>query len=358
MSLPFFGIRGEQMINDRRQGIWPAGAVLLLMAALLSGCRLYRLEKRLSPPYADFLSKVRYIITGKERKIFLELPDAEKDAFIDEFWMRRDPDPDTVENEFKLEYFDRMEEADRLFVGEGRPGWLTDRGRIYILFGPPLDRITNPMARSETERCSEVWYYGDFPVVFRDQNCTGQFQLVTYDLTGLRDINLMYMHELSLAQAGAQRTFSQERALFDFDWRVRKTLVEPDKIEGAVIVSIPYAAVWLKEDEGRLKTDIEVELALRDADQNTIWEHSETFEIALSEEELQKKRRASFRREIPFVIEAGVDRLIQGKNTFAIRLKNLTGNEELRKVMTVEFSTKKANLETAPQEKIRDLSFD
>jgi GWxTD domain-containing protein len=337
MNLPSFGIRGEQMIIESRRKISAAGVVLLLIAALLSGCRLYRLERKLSPPYADFLSKVRYIITAKERKIFLELPDAEKDAFIDEFWMRRDPDPDTAENEFKLEYFDRMEEAERLFIGEGRPGWLTDRGRIYILFGPPLDRIINPMARSETERCNEVWYYGDFPVVFRDQNCTGQFQLVTYDLTALRDINLMYMHELSLAQADAQRTFSRERALFDFDWRVRKTLVEPGKIEGAVIVSIPYSAIWLKEDEGRLKTDIEVELTLRDADQNTVWEHSETFEIALSEEGLKKKKRASFRREIPFVIEAGADRLTKGKNTLFIRLKNLTGDEELRKVMVVEF---------------------
>jgi GWxTD domain-containing protein len=337
MSLLLSRKKGERMSQNKRGRIWLAGAVLLLMAALLSGCRLYRLEKRLSPPYADFLSKVRYIITAKERKIFLELPDSAKDAFIDEFWQRRDPDPDTEENEFKMEYFDRLEEAERLFIGEGRPGWLTDRGRIYILFGPPLDRITDTIGRSETERCSEVWYYGDFPVLFRDQNCSGQFQLVTYDLTALRDINLMYMHELTLAQADAQRTFSRERPLFDFDWRVRKTVGEPGKIEGVVIISIPYAAVWLKDDGDRLKTDIEVELELHDVDKNTVWKYRETFGISLTEEELQGKKRASLRREIPFVIEDGSNRLRQGTNTLAIRLKNLTGDEELRKAMVVEF---------------------
>ncbi len=325
------------MRQNKRGRIWLATASLLLIAALFSGCGLYRLEKRLSPPYADFLSKTRYIITAKERKIFLELPDSEKDAFIDEFWTRRDPDPDTAENEFKMEYFDRLEEAERLFTGEGRPGWLTDRGRIYILFGPPLDRITNTIGRSETERCSEVWYYGNFPVVFRDQNCSGQFQLVTYDLTALRDFNLMYMHELSLAQADAQRTFSRDRPLFDFDWRVRKTVVERGKIEGTVVISIPYAVIWFKEDESRLRTDIEVELELRDVEKNPIWGHRETFEIALTEEELQAKKGASFRREIPFVIEDRADRLRQGKNILALRLKNLTGDEELRKVMVVEF---------------------
>lgn len=65
---------------------------------------------------AEFLSKVRYIINKKERKIFLELPDSEKERFKDEFWERRDPDPETEENEFKMEYFNRIEKANDLFM--------------------------------------------------------------------------------------------------------------------------------------------------------------------------------------------------------------------------------------------------
>ncbi len=317
--------------------LFPAIAGLLLTAALLPGCRLYRLEKRLSPPHADFLSKVRYIIAPPERKIFLELPDAEKNAFIQGFWKRRDPDPDTEENEFKTEYFERMTEADRLFLGEGRPGWLTDRGRIYVLLGPPLDRIIDNSARSATERCSEVWYYGDFPVVFRDRNCSGQYQLVTYDLTALRDIKLMYMHELSLAYLDAQKAFSKDRALFDFNWRVRKTRFEPEKIEGMVIISIPYAGIRMGWDRDRLRADMEVELELRDAEARVIWEHRETFEIEPAGDKVEETKRGSFRRQIPFVLEDGLNRLKLGENVLTIRLKNLTSGDELGKETVVEF---------------------
>ncbi len=315
---------------------WQITYGLLLLLPLASGCRLYNLERRLSPPYADFLSQVRYISTRQEEKIFLELPDSEKDAFVEEFWKRRDPDPDTEENEFKMEYYDRLENADRLFPGEGKPGWRTDRGRIYILFGPPLDRISSVIG-DDSGRCSEVWYYGNFPVVFRDPNCSGQYQLVTYDLSALRDFNLMYMHELSLAQARAQKTFSRERDLFDFSWRVKKKPSAPGKIEGVINLSILYAAVWFKEENGVLQTTMETRLELRDAAGEVRWTHEEDFAIALKEDELAERKRGSFSREIPFAVEDAADRLRQGKNILEIRLKNRTGGEELRKVMEVRF---------------------
>jgi GWxTD domain-containing protein len=311
-------------------------ACLFSLLSLASGCRLYNLERRLSPAYADFLSKVRYISTRQEEKIFLELPDSEKDAFIEEFWKRRDPDPDTEENEFKMEYFDRLENAERLFPGEGKPGWRTDRGRIYILFGPPMDRITNTIG-DDYGRCSEVWYYGNFPLVFRDQNCSGQYQLVTYDLSALRDINLMYMHELSLAQARAQKTFKQEKAFFDFGWRVMKEAVEPDKIRGTIVLSIPYAGIWFKEAGGLLRTQMEARLELRESDGQLFWEVKTSFEIAIAEDELKKKMKASFKQEIPFLWEGNLERLRKGRNKLLIRLKNLTGGDEQQKVMEMIF---------------------
>ena len=217
------------MKKQQARGIfWLILGLFILLPILSSSCRLYKLASKLPPQYADFFSQVRYIITKQEEKIFLELPDSEKDRFIEEFWARRDPDPETEENEFKMEYLDRIETATELFITEGKPGWLTDRGRIYILFGPPTDRITNHMG-DEYFICSEVWYYGNFPVVFRDPACTGNYQLVTYELTALRDINLMYMHELSLAQARAQKTFSKEKDFFDLSWQVKKKTVEPER---------------------------------------------------------------------------------------------------------------------------------
>jgi len=324
--------------REKKRELFVLGFLFLLLA-LSSSCRLYQLQKKLPPIYGDFLSKVRYIITSREEKIFLELPDAEKDQFIEEFWKRRDSDPDTEENEFKMEYFDRIDQANKLFLGEGKPGWLTDRGRIYILFGPPLDRITNPVGSDLSTSCGEIWYYGGFPVVFRDPNCTGSYMLVTYDLTSLRDINLAYMHELSLAQAQAQaqKTFPRENDLFDFSWKVRKKTAEPGRIEGIVTISIPYSRIWFKEEKGILKTEIEVHLELRDGEGRLRWEDKDNFEIALKETELKEKQKASSDLEIPFVLEKDLEGLRQGKNTFHCRLKNLTGGEELRKVMEIVF---------------------
>ncbi len=326
---------GELLREKKRRALVVSG-ILLVSSIFGVSCRLYRLEQRLSPPYEDFMSKVRYIMTKQERKIFLELPDSEKDAFIEEFWKRRDPDPDTEENEFKMEYFDRMENAERLFSGEGKPGWLTDRGRIYILFGPPLDRITDSIGNA-SGRCSEVWYYGNFPVVFRDQNCSGQYELVTYDLSALREINLMYMHELNIAQAQAQKTFKQEKEFFDFRWRVRRGEDEPAGIRGKIELEIPYAGIWFREEGGLLRTEMEAHFELRHADGGLFWEFRDRFEVAVPEEELKGKSGKSFRREIPFFLEGDLERLRQGKNRLYCNLTNFTGNDSLKKVLEVIF---------------------
>ena len=74
---------------------------------------------------------------------------------------------------------DRIDQANELFISEGRPGFMTDRGRIYILFGPPTNRIQDT---SGYRYCREVWYYGNFPVVFDDSTCSGDYRLVTYNL--------------------------------------------------------------------------------------------------------------------------------------------------------------------------------
>ena len=79
----------------------------------------------------------RYIITEEEKKAFRQLTtDDERYQFIEQFWLRRDPNPDTVVNEARDEHYRRIAYANERF-SSGTPGWLTDRGRIYITFGPP-----------------------------------------------------------------------------------------------------------------------------------------------------------------------------------------------------------------------------
>jgi len=76
---------------------------------------------------------VVYIITDEEREIFENLAtEEEREQFIEQFWFRRDPDPTTSENEYKEEHYRRIAYANEHFRS-GFPGWMTDRGRIYIL---------------------------------------------------------------------------------------------------------------------------------------------------------------------------------------------------------------------------------
>src|SRR5712691_831924 len=104
-----------------------------------------RLRKELETPYRKWLNEdVAYIITDEERRAWTRLQtDEEREQFIEQFWLRRDPTPDTVENEFKEEHYRRIAYANENFAS-GIPGWKADRGRIYITYGPPDEKETHP----------------------------------------------------------------------------------------------------------------------------------------------------------------------------------------------------------------------
>jgi GWxTD domain-containing protein len=103
------------------------------------------LKQELSKPYKKWLDEdVAYIITDEERAAFKQLSnDEERDNFIEAFWQRRDPTPDTEENEYKEEHYQRIAYANEHFAA-GVPGWKTDRGRIYIVFGKADEIDSHP----------------------------------------------------------------------------------------------------------------------------------------------------------------------------------------------------------------------
>ena len=104
-----------------------------------------RLRQELKSAYSKWTDQdAAYIITDVERSAFNGLHnDEEREQFIEEFWGRRDPTPDTEENEFKEEHYRRIAYANEHF-SSGMPGWKTDRGRIYIVFGPPDEIESHP----------------------------------------------------------------------------------------------------------------------------------------------------------------------------------------------------------------------
>src|SRR5215469_6982707 len=104
-----------------------------------------KLRKELEGPYKKWLNEdVVYIITDEERQAWKRLAtDEEREQFIEQFWLRRDPTPDTAENEFKEEHYERIAYANERF-SSGKPGWKTDRGRIYITRGKPDEIESHP----------------------------------------------------------------------------------------------------------------------------------------------------------------------------------------------------------------------
>ncbi|MFZ1700054.1 MAG: GWxTD domain-containing protein [Pyrinomonadaceae bacterium] len=138
---------------------------------------------------------VAYIITGEERKAFKALvTDEERENFIEQFWRRRDPNPDTEENEYREEYYERIAYSNEHFAS-GIPGWKTDRGRVYIAWGKPdsveahpsggaYDRPSYEGGGSTTTYPFEVWFYrhldnvGDgLEIEFVDPTGTGEYRL-------------------------------------------------------------------------------------------------------------------------------------------------------------------------------------
>ncbi|MBX7219602.1 MAG: GWxTD domain-containing protein [Blastocatellia bacterium] len=146
-------------------------------------------------PYRTWIEEVGYILTKPERDAFAKLQsDEEREQFIEIFWRNRDPDPDTVENEYREEFYRRIAYANEKFAS-GIPGWKTDRGRIYITFGPP-DSIEAHPAGGPYERPSyegggststfpfEIWFYrylegvdSGIEIEFVDPTGSGEYRL-------------------------------------------------------------------------------------------------------------------------------------------------------------------------------------
>jgi GWxTD domain-containing protein len=104
-----------------------------------------KLLKELDSPYRKWLEEdVLYIITDEEKKAFLQLStNEEREQFIEQFWQRRNPSPESPDNEYKEEHYRRIAYANEHYAS-GIPGWKTDRGRTYIIWGPPDSVESHP----------------------------------------------------------------------------------------------------------------------------------------------------------------------------------------------------------------------
>jgi GWxTD domain-containing protein len=179
--------------------------LLALLICFFLTCASYEIvESPIDQNSEKFLDLIRYIVTPQEEKIFREMPPEDRHEFVAEFWKRRDPDLETADNEFRDIYYTRIARANKAFA-KGIPGWMTDRGRIYVLLGPPTDVIKKSMGDAtldlqkglrelstdmleqgtRTERPTEIWVYNQYPDYF-----SGPLRLVFVDYYGTGDYKL------------------------------------------------------------------------------------------------------------------------------------------------------------------------
>ena len=217
----------------------------------------------------QFLSEVRYIITKKEKKIFQSLGEAERAQFVEDFWKKRDPSPSTDENEFRQEYYNRIEQANHLFrEGRNSSGWLTDRGRAHILLGPPERRNTYPSGYTFYDRPMEIWYYRYFTLYFVDYTFTGIYKL---EPQSAQQIGILTTSQMQLKP----EALDGKRVVFDFGLRIENSAAGEVKL----VIAVPYAKMNMMEkpeQPGTFETTLTIDVRVTGSHEETVLQKKES----------------------------------------------------------------------------------
>jgi len=199
------------------------------------------------PYYGSFFEKARLIMSREEIEIYRHLPDSKsREEFIAEFWKKRDPTPDSEENENQIEFERRIAYANRWFKenrAQGR-GWDTPRGRILIQLGEPDNRYLTEMISDPNVKGYERWVYYNYQLelIFIDSSGFGEFKLRNWPAELLTAISLSQF-TLSLTDREAlQKNLSFEAAYKD----------------GQISIAIPMKKVRFREEGDTIRADYRI----------------------------------------------------------------------------------------------------
>jgi GWxTD domain-containing protein len=290
-----------------------AAVLLILLAACGAGILV-----DLDPESRDFYNTARLVMTGAEEDIFLHLPDVEsRREFIKEFWERRDPDPETEQNEFREELDRRLEYIEKRFREGGR-GINTDRGRIYFYLGPP-DKFEEYMEPPTSERVGPilVWYYYryDVGVLFYDVrgDATYTIQEIVGDL-----MNAMEMAKLGETYTGGR---APSRYInFDMIYDLGKKEFR---------LAIPLRGLSFQEVDGLLRLDFAFSFSIYPEGGTGRDTFEATRRLEGKAEELEKMKTAGF---------TIAHELAPGKAYVDVIVATSTGEARSRKIFTFRVS--------------------
>ncbi len=259
--------------------------LIMILALALGGCgKSSRIE--LDPDSQDFYDYARLIMTKQEKNIFKYLPDKEsREEFIKDFWAKRDPDPDTEQNEFKEEFFRRLDYANKRFR-EGIPGWKTDRGRIYIYLGPPDKIEQRPYLGDPAVKGLLWWGYYRYRlgIEFVDRTGDGSYSLSRQSgaAGGLLEV---------IERAKFGQIYAGEG---DFRKALSDLKLNYDSKTREIYVSIPVEALEFRAEDRFLKADFGFEFFIyeKKGTKKDRFKRQEAFEMA--EDEVMKLDEISF----------------------------------------------------------------
>lgn len=266
------------------------GLIIIILAIALIGCSS---KKKINqdPHFDSFFEKARLIMSKEELAIYKHLPSsAAKEEFIKEFWEKRDPTPETEENENRLEFQERIKYANRWFK-EGKAnnsGWDTERGRILLQLGFPNRREfgdytqTNPRSGQliGTKRYPmERWYYYRYQLglVFVDMDGFGKLRLIRVPAT------LLTALEMSKFTLDLRDKAKLKRA-FKFKADFKKDLIQ---------IEIPVKKLSFEESENQMIAKFKIEVYIYHNYQK-IEKLTETKTITRSADDVLKSKTLNF----------------------------------------------------------------
>jgi GWxTD domain-containing protein len=244
----------------------------------------------LDPAARTFFETARLVMTDAEQDIFRHLPDAEaRREFIDDFWTKRDPDPETEANEFREEFDRRLEYVNKRF-NEGRKGVNTDRGRVYFYLGPPEKTDFYQTAEGDNFRgpvLTWIYYAYDLGLVFADARGTGEYRFLEIqgDLLGA-------IETAKLIGFGA--VSGSSRRMMAFETRY-------DTAKRQIVVTIPVKKLEFRVEAESLAADFAFTFYVYkgSGDRLETFEESRTFSGKAGEVEESKALTFTFPYELP-----------------------------------------------------------
>lgn len=259
---------------------------------------------QLDPESEKFYETAKLIMSREEEKIFSFLTDqAARKEFIQEFWDKRDPDPETPESEFKVEFESRVEYASKHFIEGGR-GWNTDRGRIYIFMGPP-DKFEEYFTHSDPSVRGSIlyWIYYDYQlgIEFVDAKNDGQYKIRRYDGDFFGAMDALKLGRY----AGPDDVFKKKFVKFELNY---------DQAAQKISIRIPARDLVFSEDAGGgFYVELDFRLYIYGRDGSKLATIEEQKKFATSVREIDELKEAVF--EFAFALPEGrnyVDVLISG----------------------------------------------